>query len=70
MLTRETYAQVGPELDIQLEFVVKNTLSRKAIWKSKEAALGYFKKRLPWGMWDEKALFVHVVSDIIKRTRK
>jgi hypothetical protein len=44
-----------------MNLVVKLTLNRKDRWPNKEHALGYFSKRLPWNLWDSRALESFVV---------
>ncbi|KAJ2930323.1 hypothetical protein H1R20_g6773, partial [Candolleomyces eurysporus] len=39
-----------------MDFVVNLTLNRKYEWDSKQKAFEYFRKRLPWSMWDERAI--------------
>lgn len=55
-----------------MDLVVNLTLKRRCTWASKDAAFEWMKGRLPWGMWDERALrgFVehalHPHSDVRK----
>jgi hypothetical protein len=44
-----------------MDFVVNMTLNRKYQWDSKEKAFEYFRKRIPWSMWDERAIRLLVV---------
>ncbi|KAJ3528232.1 hypothetical protein NMY22_g9497 [Coprinellus aureogranulatus] len=39
-----------------MDLVVNLTLKRRDEWPNKEAALEYFGKRLPWSLWDHRAL--------------
>ncbi|KAJ2912230.1 hypothetical protein MD484_g8185, partial [Candolleomyces efflorescens] len=39
-----------------MDFVVNLTLNRKYQWDSKQKAFEYFKKRVPWIMWDERSV--------------
>lgn len=44
-----------------MDLVVNMTLKRNDLWPNKEAARAYFKKRLPWAMWDERSIEAYVV---------
>jgi hypothetical protein len=48
-----------------MNLVVKLTLNRKDQWPSKEHALNYFSKRLPWNLWDSRALESFVVCMVL-----
>ncbi|KAF6749300.1 Alpha/beta hydrolase fold-1 [Ephemerocybe angulata] len=43
-----------------MDLVVQLTLNRKSEWKTKDAAYAYFKKRIPWSMWDDRAVRMFV----------
>ncbi|KAJ3543126.1 hypothetical protein NMY22_g3252 [Coprinellus aureogranulatus] len=48
-----------------MDLVVNLTLKRRDDWPNKEAALEYFGKRLPWSLWDPRALKYFVVSYVV-----
>ncbi|KAF8891609.1 hypothetical protein CPB84DRAFT_1784093 [Gymnopilus junonius] len=60
IVTRELFNAHFEERMDQMDFAVSATLTRRDNWQSREQALKYFKKRIPWGMWDERVVKLYV----------
>ncbi|KAJ3505219.1 hypothetical protein NLJ89_g7532 [Agrocybe chaxingu] len=60
MITRELFNAHLEDRMASMDFAVAATAARRNIWKSREAAFEYFRKRFPWGMWDERVVRVLV----------
>ncbi|KIM38284.1 hypothetical protein M413DRAFT_448020 [Hebeloma cylindrosporum] len=60
IVTREVFNEEREDRMSAMDFAVTATSTRRDNWRSREQALAYFKKRLPWGLWDPRALQILV----------
>ncbi|PPQ76780.1 hypothetical protein CVT26_001952 [Gymnopilus dilepis] len=60
LVTRDLFNAHLEERMEQMDFAVSTTLTRRDNWQSREQAFRYFKKRIPWGMWDERVVQLYV----------
>lgn len=56
LVTRELFARHGQNRQAALDLMYKAMEARRDTWDSREEALAYFKKRLPWKIWDPRIL--------------
>ncbi|PPQ72245.1 hypothetical protein CVT24_002345 [Panaeolus cyanescens] len=56
IVTRELFELQREDRMASMDFAVAATSSRRDHWPSKEKALEYFSKRLPWSIWDPRVL--------------
>ena len=62
IVTREVFnAELEDRMSV-MNFAVTATSTRRDTWRSREQALKYFKKRIPWELWDPRVLQILVVS--------
>jgi len=54
MVTRELFIANIDDRMATMDFCVSATSVRRDTWDSREAALNWFKKRLPWKVWDPR----------------
>ncbi|PPQ66820.1 hypothetical protein CVT24_008679 [Panaeolus cyanescens] len=52
-------SMAGPENEMY-KIVEATTPVRLDVWDSREAAVKWFKKRIPWAMWDERVLDIYL----------
>ncbi|KIM35057.1 hypothetical protein M413DRAFT_449910 [Hebeloma cylindrosporum] len=60
IVTREVFNEKREDRIPAVDFAVTATSTRRDTWPSREQALAYFKKRLPWGSWDPRVLQILV----------
>lgn len=56
LVTRAVFAKHGQNRQAALDLMYKAMEARRDTWGSREEALAYFKKRLPWKIWDPRIL--------------
>jgi len=56
LVTRDAFEKHGATRKAALEMMYKAMEARRDTWNSREDALAFFKKRLPWKMWDPQIL--------------
>lgn len=64
IVRRELFELQREDRMASMDFAVAATSSRRDHWASKEKALEYFSKRLPWSIWDPRLVRLLVVSTI------
>jgi hypothetical protein len=60
MITRELFGATIDDRVAGIKVSVSATSVRRDTWDSREAAFNWFKKRLPWKVWDPRV--VHLLS--------
>jgi len=65
MVTREVFNAELEDRMSAMNFAVAATSTRRDTWRSRQHALEYFKKRIPWELWDPRVLQILVVSPAI-----
>jgi hypothetical protein len=56
MITRELFSANIDDWMSSMNFSVNATSVRRDTWDSREAAFNWFKKRLPWKVWDPRVI--------------
>ena len=56
LVTREVFAEHSETRQAALDLMYKAMAARRDTWDSRQEALSYFKKRLPWKLWDSRIL--------------
>lgn len=56
MITRELFSANVDDRMATINFCVAATSVRRDAWDSREAAFDWFKRRLPWKVWDPRVL--------------
>lgn len=64
MVTREVFNSELEDRMSAMDFAVAATSSRRDVWPSRDEAFQYFKKRIPWMVWDERAILLLTVSPL------
>ncbi|PPQ92478.1 hypothetical protein CVT25_010423 [Psilocybe cyanescens] len=54
--TRESFESHLEDRMAAIDFAVAATSTRRDHWLSREQAFGYFKKRIPWEVWDDRVI--------------
>ena len=62
IVTREVFNAELEDRMSAMNFAVIATSMRCDTWRSHEQALKYFRKRIPWELWDPQVLQILVVS--------
>jgi hypothetical protein len=61
MASKDVFYSRYEERKASIDFAVNTTSVRKDTWRSKNEALAYFMKRLPWKTWDSRIVQLLVV---------
>lgn len=61
LVTRELFNAHRNDRMEQMDFAVSATSTRRNHWESRDKAFEYFRKRIPWGLWDHRVLRLLVV---------
>lgn len=64
MVTREVFNSELEDRMSAMDFAVAATSSRRDVWPSRDEAFRYFKKRIPWMVWDERVILLLTVSPL------
>lgn len=64
MVTREVFNSELEDRMSAMDFAVAATSSRRDVWPSRDEAFRYFKKRIPWMVWDERVIYLLTVSPV------
>ncbi|EED85760.1 predicted protein [Postia placenta Mad-698-R] len=60
LITRDEFHKHLRERTAALDFMQKAVAGRRAEWNTREDAMQYFKKRMPWKIWDPRVLNLFV----------
>lgn len=58
IVTREVFNSELEDRMSAMDFSVAATSSRRDVWPSRDEAFHYFKKRIPWRVWDERVILL------------
>ena len=61
LVTRAVFAEHAQNRQAALDLMYKAMSARRDIWGSRAEATTYFKKRLPWKIWDPRTLDLFAV---------
>lgn len=64
IVTREVFNSELEDRMSAMDFSVAATSSRRDVWPSRDEAFHYFKKRIPWRVWDERVILLLTVNPL------